>query len=328
VRHLHSPPTALEQREPETRLQVLQLMADCRLTEVQKPGGARHSARLGDGLDQTEIARLKARDRERHPSTILIDRIRSMRLSHERRGPKVASTGHIPEEVSVLQLFFSRASCSFVAHVALEEAGVAFDLSEVVLDRGEQLSAEYLAINPLGRVPALRLESGAILTEVPAILEFVAECAPERRLLPVEPMQRVRAVEWMSLFVSSVHPAFIGFYRPQRFTDNPEVHAALAKDCRARFFELLQHVDLRLSEGGFVLGDRYSLCDPYAALFFMWGRYFQIPVEKLARYAAVFDRTIERPAWKRAFAREGLRIPIRNADSDVGVRIRTSDSDF
>ena len=206
----------------------------------------------------------------------------------------------------MLTLYYSPAAVSFVAHVALEEAGLDFELREVSLKPGEPTSTEYLAINRLGRVPALTVESGAVLTEVPAILGFVADRVPERELLPAEPWQRAKADEWMSLFASSVHPAFIGFFRPQRFSDAPEIHASLRRDCGNRFFELLQHVDQRLSESPFVLGDRYSFCDPYAALFFMFGRFFDFPVQTLPRYAALSARVFRRPAFKRAFDREGL----------------------
>jgi glutathione S-transferase len=206
----------------------------------------------------------------------------------------------------MLTLYYSPGASSFAVHVALEEAALPFDLKEVVLSKGEHRSPEYLAVHPLGRVPALRLESGAVLTETPALLGFIADSVPERQLLPTDRVERARAAEWLSLFVSALHPAFLGFFRPQRFGDSPELHEALRRDSRGRFFELLQHVERRLPEAPFVLGSSYTLCDPYAAMFFMWGRHFEFPVQTLPRYAALFSAVSKRPAFVRAFQREGL----------------------
>lgn len=206
----------------------------------------------------------------------------------------------------MLTLYFSPAAISFAVHVALEEAGIPFDVHEVSIRDGRQLAPEYLAIHPLGRVPALRLASGAVLTETPAILGFIADSVPDRGLMPADPWSRARATEWLSLFVSALHPAFIGFFRPQRFGDSPELHEPLRRDSRARFFQLLQHVEKRLPEGPFVLGERFSLCDPYASMFFLWARVFEFPVDALPRYGALYERVSARPAFRRAFAREGL----------------------
>jgi glutathione S-transferase len=282
-------------------------MADGGLTEMQKTRGARDASGLCDRLNEAEVSGFEARDGEHDPSRILMDDIRSMRLSHRTGSTKVLHDTPQPRgDQPMLTLYYSPGTVSFVVHVALEEAGLAFELREVALKQGEPTAPEYLAINPLGRVPAVRVESGAVLTEVSAILGFIADRVPERELLPTEPWQRAKGAEWMSLLASSVHPAFIGFFRPQRFSDAPEVHARLQRDSRTRFFGLLQHVDGRLTEGAFALGDRYSLCDPYAALFFMFGRFFEFPVKTLPRYAALSARVFERPAFKKAFAREGL----------------------
>jgi glutathione S-transferase len=206
----------------------------------------------------------------------------------------------------MLTLYYSPAATSFAVHVALEEAGVEFALHEVSLKSGQQRTAEYLAVHPLGRVPALRLPSGAVLTETPAILGYVADTVPERALLPSEAWPRAQAAEWLSLFVSALHPTFIGFFLPSRFGEGADLHAALARESRTRFFELLRHVERRLPDGPFVLGDRFSLCDPYAAMFFMWARYFGFACETLPKYAALYERIAARPAFAKAFAREGL----------------------
>lgn len=230
-----------------------------------------------------------------------------MRWSHGRRRCIV---------LFMLTLFYSPAATSFAAHVALEESGLEHALCKVDLAAGAQRSPEYLAIHPLGRVPALRLPSGAVLTETPAILGFIADSVPERTLLPTDVWPRAKAAEWLSLFVSALHPTFIGFFRPARYGAGEELHEALARESRGRFFELLKHVEQRLPDNPFVLGTRYSLCNPYAAMFFMWARHFRFSVTELPRYSAHFERVASRPAFQRALASEGLLGAFREAAPD------------
>ncbi len=204
-------------------------------------------------------------------------------------------------------LYYSPAAMSFTAHVALREAGLDFDLHEVSIPKGQQRAPDYLAVHPLGRVPALRLPSGDVLTETPAILGFIADAAPDRALLPTEAWPRARAAEWMSLFASALHPAFMGFFDPRRFGDSPAVQAALPPDSRLRFRDLLSHVDFRLGGVPYAVGGRHSLCDVYASTFFMWARFFEFPVRELPGYASLFERVAGRPAFDAALEREGLK---------------------
>lgn len=203
------------------------------------------------------------------------------------------------------QLYYSPAAVSLVAHIALEEAGLPFELQRIDLRQGEQRTTDYLRIHPLGRVPALRLEDGQVLTEVSAILQYLDARVPERELLPHDVQGRVRSAEWMSWFASSVHIAFLGFFAPARFTDDATAQAALKRDGLSRFAQMLQFVDERLA-GPYVLGDRYSFCDTYALAFYSWGRHFGVPVSELGRYSALAGRVLERPAVRRALEREGL----------------------
>jgi glutathione S-transferase len=206
----------------------------------------------------------------------------------------------------MMKLYYSKAACSLATHIALEEAGVPFEVEAIDISAGTQRNDGYLAKNPLGRVPVLELEDGRVLTEVPAILEFIASSAPKRGLLPSDPWLKVKASEWMSLFVSSVHPTFLGYYRPERFVRDRSAQDALRTDSREKFFSLLELVERQLPERGWVLGEAYSLCDAYALIFFLWARHFEFPLTGLPRYSALAERVLARPATARAIEREGL----------------------
>src|SRR4051794_20048399 len=152
------------------------------------------------------------------------------------------------------KLYFSPGAVSMAPHIALEEVGISYVLEPVSIRDGQQLTPEYRRIHPLGRLPALEIEPGVILTETPALLAYLAELAPKLELLPRDGIQRARANEWMNLLASTVHVTFITFFRPDRYTSDEAARAALKVDGKARFFDLLRYVESRLPEQGFVLG--------------------------------------------------------------------------
>ncbi|HEX7668399.1 MAG TPA: glutathione S-transferase family protein [Polyangiaceae bacterium] len=206
----------------------------------------------------------------------------------------------------MLKLYYSPGAVSLVTHMVLEETGLPYELERVAILEGQQHTPEYRRIHPLSRVPALELGAGDVLTETPAILQYLSDLAPAAGLMPVEMRGRARANEWMSLFASHVHVTLITFYRPQRYTDDAPAHTALQRDGKARFIELLGHIEARLPERGFLLGDRYGAVDAYAAVFVIWARRLRISMAAFPRYGALTDRVLARPAVRRALDQEGL----------------------
>jgi len=203
------------------------------------------------------------------------------------------------------KFYFSPGAVSMATHIALEEAGIAYTLEPILIREGQQLTAQYRRVNPLARVPALEIEPGVVLTETPALLTYLAELAPELGLLPTNGLDRARANEWMSLLASAVHVSFITFFRPQRYTSDEGAVQALKVDGKQRFHDMLRHVESRLPAEGFVLGERYSLCDAYLTPFFLWGRHFELPVGDLPRYGRLVSSVLPRPAVRRALEQEG-----------------------
>jgi glutathione S-transferase len=203
------------------------------------------------------------------------------------------------------KLYFSPGTVSLATHMALEELGRPYELEPISIKENQQRSERYLRVHPLGRLPALEVAPGMVLTETPALLGYLADLAPERGLLPRAGLERARANEWMSLLSSAVHVAFISFFRPDRYTDDGNAAQALKQDGKQRFFDLLRYVDARLPPSGFALGD-YSLCDAYLSVFFLWARRFELPVTELPRYARLAGEVLARPAVRRALEQEGF----------------------
>jgi glutathione S-transferase len=206
----------------------------------------------------------------------------------------------------VPKLYFSPGAVSMATHIALEEANITYSLEPISIKDGQQLSEQYRRVHPLGRLPAVEIEPGVVLTETPALLAYVAALAPGLQLLPEGGLLRARADEWMSLLASTVHVTFLSFFRPDRYTSDDAARAALKVDGKQRFFELLRYVESRLPDAGFVLGDRYSLVDSYLSVFFLWARRFELPIQELPRYGRLVASVLARPAVRRALEQEGF----------------------
>ena len=226
--------------------------------------------------------------------------MKSMRFAHLRAD--ATETGM----TFTTKLYFSPGAVSMATHIALEEAGVPYALEPVLISEGQQLSERYRRVHPLGRLPALEIAPGVVLTETPALLAYLAGLVPELGLLPEAGLGRARADEWMSLLASAVHVTFLSFYRPDRYTSDEAARAALKIDGKQRFFDLLRHVEQRLPEQGFVLGEQYSLVDAYLTVFFLWARRFELPISQLPRYSHLAGAVLPRPAVRRALEQEGL----------------------
>jgi glutathione S-transferase len=215
-------------------------------------------------------------------------------------GASFADMTHTPK------LYYSAGSVSMATHMALEEAGVRYELVPVPIKDGQQRTESYRQIHPLGRLPALEVAPGVVLTETPALLGYLADLVPERQLLPTQPLARARANEWMSLFASTLHVTFLSFFRPDRYTTNPAAMAALRQDGLVRFWELLQYVETRLPSTGFMLGESYSLVDPYLTVFHLWATRVDLAVTDLPHLTRIATQVMQRTAVRCALEQEGF----------------------
>jgi glutathione S-transferase len=143
----------------------------------------------------------------------------------------------------MLTLFYSPGACSMASHIGLEESGAAFELKPVALAKGEQQTPDYLKVNPRGKVPALRLEDGSVLTENTAILSYLGLRFPEKGLLPKENDARARCISMMAWLSNSVHPAFTHIFRPERFSADPGAHPSIKEMGKKTFWAALQEID-------------------------------------------------------------------------------------
>ena len=204
----------------------------------------------------------------------------------------------------MLTLFYGPGACSMAAHIVLEESGEKYQAQRMDLSKGEQKTAEYLRIHPLGRVPALKLDDGSPLTENTAILPYLGK---RFGLWPTDPIKEAQALSIIGFFASSVHPAHGHIGRPERYTTDAAAHSGIQAMGKRTFHEYLTQIDAMYA-GREWLSDKYSVLDPYAFVFYTWGVKRGLPMAELKNYTALKDRMLNRPAVQRVVADEGVKL--------------------
>ena len=173
-----------------------------------------------------------------------------------------------------LKLYFAPGACSFVPHCLLQLSGAAYEPQMVKLHKGEQNGDEYKAINPRGQVPVL-VDDGQVVTQILAIILYLDQKFPEAQFLPTEALARAKAIETLAWMNNTVHPTFTHVFMPQKYSDQPEVQAALkvfnTQTYKGLLGELDQLVQRNLQDAEWLTGARIGPVDIYALTLTRWG---------------------------------------------------------
>jgi glutathione S-transferase len=204
----------------------------------------------------------------------------------------------------MLTLYYAPGACSMAAHIVLEESGEKYTPQRVDLAKGEQRTEAYLKIHPLGRVPALRLDSGEPLSENTAILPYLGK---RFGLWPTEATAEAKALSLIGFFAANVHPAHAHVGRAERYTADAAALPGIREMGLKTFHGYLKQTDAML-DGREWFSDRYSVLDPYAFVFYTWGVRRELPMGELKNYTAFKDRMLERPAVQRVVEDEKIKV--------------------
>jgi len=196
----------------------------------------------------------------------------------------------------MLKLYYDPMSCAPASRMALEEAGADYELIHVDLKSGQQRTPEYLAVNPKGRVPALKTPEG-ILTENPAIMFYVARMFPAAQLAPLDDTWALsRMMAFNAFLSSSVHVAFAHIGRASRWADTIEAQEAMKAKAPSVVHEQFKVVDGELENGPWILGSAFSIADIYLCNFSRAARQYDW-FTSLDRVRRHLDRMMERPSY-------------------------------
>ena len=204
----------------------------------------------------------------------------------------------------MLKLFYAPHTCSLASHIALIDAGAEFQMVRLSFAKQEQRQPDYLAINPEARVPSLVTEHG-VLTETPALLAFIAQQFPRAKLAPLDdPFAFARVQAFNSYLCSTCHPAHAHRMRGYRWADEPEAIAAMQRKVPASVTQCFEVIERDMPRNGWVMGDSYTICDPYLFTLAQWLEDDGVDMTKLPKVHAHRQRMAERDNVKRAIAEE------------------------
>ncbi|MCS0588501.1 glutathione transferase GstA [Massilia norwichensis] len=200
-----------------------------------------------------------------------------------------------------MKLYFSPGACSLASHIALIEAGLEFTTERVdIRARKTASGADFLAINSKGYVPALELKDGAVLTEGPAILQFIADLAPDRQLAPANgTLERYRLIEWLNFIATEVHKSFSPLFRPTSTEDMKET-------ARTHLGNRLGWIAGQLEGRDYLMGSQFTVADAYLFTVLGWANFVQFDLSPWPVLAAYTQRVAARPAVQQALRDEGL----------------------
>lgn len=195
----------------------------------------------------------------------------------------------------MMKLFYAPGSAALAAHIALEEVGAEYDAIKVDLVAGEQKKPEYLAINPKGRVPALVTERG-VLTETPAILGYIAQIFPQAHLIPSDPFELAQVQAFNAYICATVHVAHAHGRRGYRWANEQASLDDMLNKLPETVGEAFDLIERDLLKGPWVMGEQYTICDPYLFMAALWRKGDGVPAERHPRVEDHMQRMRQRPA--------------------------------
>jgi glutathione S-transferase len=200
-----------------------------------------------------------------------------------------------------MKLYYSPGACSLSPHIALREAGLAFEpVLASTKSHKLQDGTDYYGINPLGYVPMLELDDGTRLREGPAILQYIADQVPTKNLAPANgTLQRYRLQEWLTFIGTEIHKGYSPMFNPNM----PEEAKTIAK---TRLLSRYQWLEGQLADKEYLMGDHFSVADGYLFTVSNWAKPTGVDLTPYPNVRAWQARIAARPAVQEALKAEGL----------------------
>jgi glutathione S-transferase len=200
-----------------------------------------------------------------------------------------------------MKLYYSPGACSLSPHIALREAGLAFEpVLASTKSHKLQDGTDYYGINPLGYVPLLELDDGTRLREGPAIVQYVADQAPLKNLAPANgTLPRYRLQEWLTFIGTEIHKTFSPLF-------NPAIPEDVKKVFKEKLMSRFTWVNGELAGKDYLMGDHFTVADGYLYVVTRWTDPMKIDISGLPNLTAHHKRVTARPAVQEALKAEGL----------------------
>ena len=205
-----------------------------------------------------------------------------------------------------MKLYYSPGACSLSPHIVLRESGLTFELLRVDLKiKKTTLGGDFSVVNPIGNVPALQLDDGQVLTEGPAIVQYIGDKVPEKNLVPLAgSMERYRLLEILNFIASELHKNFGAW--GWNALDNPAVPEHWKLASKEMLAKRLSRAAALLEGKSFLLGDNFSVADAYLYTVLNWTKHFKIDLSPWPVFAPYQSTISARPTVQAALKAEGL----------------------
>ncbi len=200
-----------------------------------------------------------------------------------------------------MKLYYAPGACSLSPHIVATEAGIPVEMVKVDLGKHKTESGEdFNAINPKGYVPTLRLDDGSVLTEGPAIVQYLADKNPSSGLAPANgTVERYKLQEWLNFIGTELHKNFGPLF-------NPATPDAVKEMSKANIAKRLGYLNEQLGNKQFLMGDKFTVADAYAFTIVNWTNFVKIDLKAYPNVAAYMQRVGSRPKVVETLKAEGL----------------------
>lgn len=198
-----------------------------------------------------------------------------------------------------MKLYFSQGACSLSPHIVLREAGLTFDLVRVHLgSKKTDDGRDFRSINPKGYVPTLQLDDGQILSEGPAIVQYLADLRPESGLAPpAGTLARYRLQEWLNFISTELHKS----YSPLFGNKAPPEWKQVMRDTLTARYDVTAAA---LGDKPYLMGEQFTVADAYLYTVLRWSRLVEFDLSRWPTLVAYLDRVAARPAVRAAMDAE------------------------
>lgn len=198
-----------------------------------------------------------------------------------------------------MKLYFSPGACSLSPHIVALEAGIPLTLEKVDLGKKQTASgSDFLKINPKGYVPALELDDGRVITEGPAIVQYLADLKPEKLLAEkAGTFERAKVQEWLNYIGTEIHKNFGPLFNSAASEADKTLAINKIKD-------RLKLVETQLEGSEYLVGARFTVADAYLFTVLGWCQYVNLSLDEFPAIAAYVDKLKERPSIKTALDAE------------------------
>jgi glutathione S-transferase len=200
-----------------------------------------------------------------------------------------------------MKLYYSPGACSLSPHIVANEAGLAIDLEKVNLaEHKAESGQDYMAVNPKGYVPALRLDDGSVLTEGPAIVQYLADQKPASGLAPAAgTIDRYRLQEWLNFIGTELHKSFSPLFNKASSDD-------VKNTAKTSINKRLGYLNDQLASRQYLMGGNFTVADAYAFTIVNWTNFVGIDLKPYPNVGAYMGRVATRPKVQETLKAEGL----------------------